>query len=87
MLGAGNTMDMTRYQEQFKKDVTAYIDMEETPLPRHAIGAMNTISEQMIRADLADNEDLDVNAVYSQNHSDAVSCCIHHYRRQKLQRA
>ena len=41
--------------------------MEETPLPRHAIGAMNTISEQMIRADLADNENLDVNAAYSQN--------------------
>ena len=65
--GAGNTLDMTRYQEQFKKDVTAYINMEETPLPGHAIGAMNTISEQMIRADLADNEDLDVNAAYSQN--------------------
>ena len=65
--GAGNTLDMTRYQEQFKKDVTAYIDMEETPLPRHAVGAMNTISEQMIRADLADNENLDVNAAYSQN--------------------
>jgi len=65
--GAGNTLDMTRYQEQFKKDVTAYINMEETPLPGHAIGAMNTISEQMIRADLADNENLDVNAAYSQN--------------------
>ena len=71
--GAGNTMDMTRYQEQFKKDVTAYIDMEETPLPRHAIGAMNTISEQMIRADLADNEDLDVNAAQPERDSDAVS--------------
>ena len=66
-VGQGNTLDMTRYQEQFKKDFAAYIDTSETPLPGHAIAAMNTISQKMIRDDLKDNPNLDVNDAYSRN--------------------
>lgn len=65
-VGQGNVLDMTRYQEQFKKDVVAYID-PETPLPGHAIGAMLTLSEKMIRDDLRDDTDMNVNTAYSRN--------------------
>ena len=65
-VGQGNVLDMTRYQEQFKKDVVAYID-PETPLPGHALGAMLTISEKMIRDDLKDDAEMNVNTAYSRN--------------------
>lgn len=65
-VGSGNVLNMTRYQEQFKKDVTAYID-PNVPLPGHAIGAMLTISEKMIRDDLKDDAEMNVNTAYSRN--------------------
>ena len=63
-VGQGDTLDMTRYQDQWAEDYARYSD-PDNPLPNHAIGGMNSITQDFITRAAQQNEALDVNRAYA----------------------
>jgi hypothetical protein len=61
-VGQGSVLNMTRFQEQFKKDYAAYRD-QNNPLPEAAVGGINTLASQLMQQ--ASEAGQDVNSAYS----------------------